>query len=791
MNSYFEKYVEQGFVPFEFGKIHLDKNGKKQMKFPSWKDITKENCADFKMGESLAIRTGEISGITVIDFDTPEAYKETCAKYNIADTYTVRTRKGFHCYFEYCPFLPTATGVLPDVDVRNDNGIIIAPPTSYSDNDYNVYRYELVQDSKIMAIPLEFMHELQGSKQDDISSLGSTSEEQMEIKMGDYEKSILNNINPKYYTSYDDWLKFIWAIANSFENGIQIADDFSKTVNGYKGIHDVEKHIEDDSTHSISFSYLMNLSKKSNPVKHSELVASQKDIRYKQMTASFLESNKEKEKGKDIILCETMFNEEKIITEYHLAQLALSLIDTIIKKQDKIYVYENGYWNLDTTKQESKMNVIVQTTLRKILIKFQKYFMLTYDAEDELIQKKHKKICMLVIDACKMDKCKNIQSFYRMYLPESSVVFDNKPYLFCFLNKAYDLLTGKEHIVLKEDYITLRANYNYIVPTESQISLVQTLLSQIFPQEEIRSCYLSILFQGMTGIRAEKFFLANGSGRNGKGLINELFMSLLNVYGYILPVDVLTSKKEIGTGANPQIANCHKKRFILSREPEEGAKLRTSTIKEMTGGNEINARQLYSGECVVTMEQVQMLECNQKPQLSGTMNDAIQERIIDIPFVSLFTDVDKADEVNHIYPVNKAYKDEPFRLDHRCALFQILLASKKDLYIPAEIKLKSKEYVMSSDEIYMWMEECYEKGTEDDIITAKDLYNDYCASNVYGLLSKEEKRVMTKKNFTGLLKSSIGFRGKYRDDRKKIKNIEYYERLHGWKKKDLDELNEL
>lgn len=290
MNSYFEKYVGQGFVPFSFSKIHLDKNGKKEMKFPAWKTITKENCANFKMGESLAIRTGKISGITVIDFDTPEAYKEMCAKYDFADTYTVRTKKGFHAYFKYCPLLKTDSKVLPNIDVRNDNGIIIAPPTSYSDSDYNMYRYELVHDSLLMNIPLELVHELQD---DDISSLGSTSEEsKREIKMGDYEKSILDNIDPKLYTSYEDWLKFIWAIANSFENGIQIADDFSKTVDGYKGIHDVEKHIEDDSTHSISFSYLMNLSKKSNLVNHQKLVNNHRDDNTKKISTAFLEENK-------------------------------------------------------------------------------------------------------------------------------------------------------------------------------------------------------------------------------------------------------------------------------------------------------------------------------------------------------------------------------------------------------------------------------------------------------------------------------------------------------------------
>jgi len=592
-------------------------------------------------------------------------------------------------------------------------------------------------------------------------SIGSIPSVSSSVQFGPFERAILDNISCDKYTSYMDWLKFIWAIkCTGFSNYLDIADEYSRRVDGYVSREDVEEKLNNCKDVRIGWGYLVNCSKKSNFSQHKVIMA-------------------------DKIL------KEPCITEYDFAMIAVDLIDTVIRHNDQLYYYENGFWTLDDTNKESIIKKLLLDTLKKYWIDVQKLY-LTYNLEDDAIQKRIKKISHCIIDSKKHDKLNNTHAFYRMELPNhTESIFDKNPYLFCFNNKAYNLLTCKEHTLLKEDYVLLRTGNDYVEPTNDQIELVKKLLTQIFPNPEIHDCYLSILFQGMTGIRTEKFFLANGSGRNGKGLLNELFMELIKNYGYILPVDVLTSKKDIGTGANPQIANCHKKRFILSREPEEGAKIRTSTIKEMTGGCEINARQLYSGKCQVIMEQIQMLECNQKPQLSGTMNDAIQERIVDIPFVSLFTTVDEADEENHIYPVNTFYKSEIFREQHRCALFHVLLSAKKELYIPAEIKAKSKEYVLSSDEIYTWMEEKYEKGTDDDIISAKDLYNDYCASSLYLHLSKEEKRLMSKKNFTGLLKSSIGFRGKYREDQKMINGVRYWERIHGWKKQEMDILSEL
>ena len=128
----------------------------------------------------------------------------------------------------------------------------------------------------------------------------------------------------------------------------------------------------------------------------------------------------------------------------------------------------------------------------------------------------------------------------------------------------------------------------------------------------------------LSGIRLEKFILANGCGRNGKGLINELFQETLGTdYFYKLPVDVLQSKVDLSKGANPQVANMDNARFILSSEPEENDKLRINMIKDLTGGKEVNARLLFKNKCRVRMVQVLALEFNEKPKLSGTMNPAV------------------------------------------------------------------------------------------------------------------------------------------------------------------------
>jgi phage/plasmid-associated DNA primase len=771
----FNAYLEENYVPFSFGEIHTFINAKGEEKkqlegiLPfQWQKLTAERT--FCSGNSIGIITGEKSNITVIDFDTEESYEQAFTKYpEMLETMSVKTHRGYHLYFNYYPELKNLSNILPEIDCRNDGGFVIAPPTKYKNLAGEECKYITIQDGKKIDIPAGFLNDIKQYRPDafinpEVTVRTVSTESVKATDFTSYEESILNNIHQHYYTDYDAWLKFIWAIRFSgFKDALEIADLYSRRLPNYNSKTDVEKYMNDCKEQRIGWGYLMNLSKKSNLAQHKMILAER-------------------------------YLWKGVITEYDHSVFGRELVENVIKKNDALYIYENGFWVKDTTKKESKIMGLLIATIRKFYIEIQKS-LFGQDMESEEIQKKVKKICNLLIDLGSTSKCNGIMTFFRMDMPECVVEFDQHPYIFCFKNCAFDLRTGQQITITKEHYITQHTGNDYIPPSQEALALMNKLLTQIFPDPDIKRCYLSMLFMGMTGIRVEKFFVANGKGRNGKGFLNEMFMSLIGEehYGYVLPVSVLTSKQDIGTGANPQIANMNMKRMIIAREPEEDTKIRSSVVKTFTGDGVINARQLHSGICIVYLLCVLMMECNEKLQLSGTMNQAMLDRIIDIPFVSIFTNVETEDTVKHIYPVKPEYKEKPFKEAHRCALFHIILAGSRELYIPDQIKQQSKEYVMSSDEIYMWVKENYDEGTEDDIISAKDLYMSFTNSDKFKQFSKEEKRQMTKKRFTSMIENSISFRGQYRVPKKTVNGITYCERLHYWKLKveEEDKLDEL
>ena len=370
-------------------------------------------------------------------------------------------------------------------------------------------------------------------------------------------------------------------------------------------------------------------------------------------------------------------------------------------------------------------------------------------------------------------------------------IFDKKPYLFAFKNCVFDIQTKEQLDFDKKMYITMNNGLDYIEPTELQMKTIDDLFISIFPNPEIRKCYLSILKNSLTGIRLENFFIANGCGRNGKGLLNELQQHLLGTgkYFYKLPVDVLT-KDFNNMGANPQLANCNNKRLILSSEPKDGCSLKMNTIKNITGSATINARGLYESNTTVNMNMTLIMECNQKPMIDGNIDEAIVERIIDIPFENTFTfDDAKVDEENGVYKANKLYKEDSFKNTHYSALFKyILLEAEDDLYIPPIIKKRSAQYVMDNDDFYGWFQENYEITKKvDDIVKVKDIYNNYKESSLFMNMNKKQKRHNNFKNFVETIKHHIILKKMYKENDTQVgKKRITGKRVHGLVQKNMD-----
>jgi putative DNA primase/helicase len=409
------------------------------------------------------------------------------------------------------------------------------------------------------------------------------------------------------------------------------------------------------------------------------------------------------------------------------------------------------------------------------------------------IQEKFVMINSIIMDIQKQAKQKNILEQILLEIKETDIALDKiKPYYFVFENVAFDLETDMQVEIKREDYITQSTHYDYIKPSQEKINEMKKVIFEILPNEDSRNCYLSILKSCLSGVRIAKFVLANGSGRNGKGVISQL-MALLLGKDYYYQGNALTLTKELQTGSNVEIANMNNARMIVFSEPEENSAINLGVIKALTGEDSINARTIYSKKTKTELSSTAILEVNGKPNINGKINDSAIERWININFPSVFTDNDTLVDNITKFKQNTLYTELKWRIGIRCALFHVLLEVQGNkIIIPQSIRDDTMVYLCNSDPFLKWFEETYEyvKDGNCEPLTMQCLFQTLKEGDFYLNLSKKAKREeYSKSGISDKIKANVKLK-QYFFERKCISQIDYKNILTHYRLKE-EETNEI
>ena len=416
------------------------------------------------------------------------------------------------------------------------------------------------------------------------------------------------------------------------------------------------------------------------------------------------------------------------------------------------------------------------------------------DSEFDMLKRRQKNINDLIKKINNVAKINSVEQRILHYLAaeEHEVEFDGNPQLFAFRNCVFNLEIGRIVEAKREDYILNDTGYNYTEADQKKVRELREILDTIFPDRDIRNTYLHTLATAITGYNPEKFVIASGGGRNGKGVLNELFEDMLGqAYFYTAPSELLLNSKK--NGASPELANMNNKRCVVFREPEASKRINTAFCKELTGGKAIAGRTLYSADMLIQLKATFIMECNDIPLLSGKIGQAEAQRFVDIPFVNTFTNDPNDLKCEGFYPQNPAFKTKKFREDMRLPLFQILLEYMDCYYeetgkyvwekypMPKVIADRTKAYIDASDEIKMWIKEALttvpytEKletmYAEKNYITPKEIYNYFKSGEIYSNMSKEEKRKHNESFWKNYISTNLPYRKKYEDRYKNKRSL--------------------
>ena len=89
---------------------------------------------------AIGIVCGRISRLLVIDFDDLVGYRAFCGRFpEFAETYCVKTRRGFHLYFRTDHSIPSHQ--FDGGDIKGEKSYVLAPPS-----EIGGIKYEIVRD---------------------------------------------------------------------------------------------------------------------------------------------------------------------------------------------------------------------------------------------------------------------------------------------------------------------------------------------------------------------------------------------------------------------------------------------------------------------------------------------------------------------------------------------------------------------------------------------------------------------------------------------------------------------
>lgn len=143
------------------GKIDCGAAGKHPATRSGLKDATKDPVQIEKWFTdsiyNIAIATGEISDLTIIDIDIADGKKGAETWQKLIETHgeptTLMSRTGsggMHLFFKYNSALKTSAGVLGEgIDVRNAGGFIVAPPSRHKTGAFYEWIDQSVQISSL------------------------------------------------------------------------------------------------------------------------------------------------------------------------------------------------------------------------------------------------------------------------------------------------------------------------------------------------------------------------------------------------------------------------------------------------------------------------------------------------------------------------------------------------------------------------------------------------------------------------------------------------------------------
>ena len=409
-------------------------------------------------------------------------------------------------------------------------------------------------------------------------------------------------------------------------------------------------------------------------------------------------------------------------TEFDLAQVLYHLYKdeyccTSIKN-NTWYKFENHRWTANEagTTLRYKLSTVMYEIYQNTSFKFLGMLHQFNEGEEKWneLTKKSNKCGEISLMCKKTDKKNNIMKEAQALFYDSKFdrKLDSNPYLLCCNNGVIDFKENRFRNGLPEDYLSMCTNIDYIPVNKCDTKIkneIEIFMNQLFPIPELCRYMWEHLASCLIGTNENQTFnIYTGSGRNGKSKLTDLVSLVLGDYVGTVPISLVTKQRNAIGSVSPEIAQLKGKRYAIMQEPTKGDILNEGIMKQITGGDKIDARGLYK-DAISFIPQFKLVVCTNNLFDIRSNDEGTWRRIRKCDFMSYFTEEPKSGDSEKPYQFDIDKQIEKKFSKWKNVFLSLLTQKtfdKKGIVTDCKIVLEaSNEYRESKDYLSLFVKE--------------------------------------------------------------------------------------
>lgn len=333
--------------------------------------------------------------------------------------------------------------------------------------------------------------------------------------------------------------------------------------------------------------------------------------------------------------------------------------------------------------------------------------------------------------------------------------FDSDEYILGFEDCVYDFREKCFRDGRPEDMVSMsvghtRADMEFHMDGSDESEEIIDSLQSMHESDEVLWYVMKTLATSVVGNRPnDRFQIWSGTGANGKGLTKNLVASAFGDYYYEPSAGLFATRSVSGSVLSSELAKLKGRRICIASEAEPGDKLRAGLLKQCTGHDLIQARDLYKSASEFRCMANIVLCFNEIPGVDDS-SGGIERRLDLIRHPFKFVD-------NPTRPHEKAvdrslqnkFSSSSYGAAFLGALIKIHIEYGFEFETPESVKQEAKEYLGENDVLGQFLQEYFEETSEySDYVKLRDIwgqlrsardYNDQMGINQSQQLSEKLK----------------------------------------------------